>query len=59
MGERLGRDPLQIDTASFDRLRMRKNFYGLFQGPFSFLLILSLSKDAEWTCSGRLRRRSR
>src|SRR6185437_4134368 len=38
---------LQQDPASFDRLRMRTFLGGIYQGPFAFSLILSLSKDAK------------
>jgi hypothetical protein len=42
---------LQIDPASFDKLRLRTFLYGLWKMPLSLLLILSLSKDAGWFCS--------
>ena len=45
-GEGIDRFPLHGAGAPFDRLRVRKIVYGPWQGPFSFYLTLSLSKDA-------------
>jgi hypothetical protein len=42
---------LQIDGASFDRLRMRNILCGIYHGQQRNVLILSLSKDAPSICS--------